>query len=228
MKNTATFRRDAAALGLVSTALLSTLSTMTAPEFPEGGAARLGAIAADLTSSSVSAAAFTLAQLPFVAAALGIGHLLRGRAPVLSNVATTLALLGAFGHSAFGGGSLLYVVMAADTSQHARYGALIDAYESSPAMTFAMMGLMGTVLGLALFAVGLWRARVTRRWVPLALGAFIVVEFAGASVSDYASYVASLVYLASFTALAVVIRRTPAHDWALPHATVADTASASW
>lgn len=214
MKNTATFRRNAAALGLVSTAVLSTLSTMTAPEFPAGGAQRLDAIAVNLSSSAVSAGAFVLAQLPFIAAVLGLGHLLRSRAPVLSNVATTVALLGAFGHSVFGGGSLLYVVMAADEAQHATYGALIDDAESSPVMTFAAIGLVGTVLGLILLAVGLWRARIAPRWVPIALGAFIVVEFVGGSVSDWASQVASLIYLVSFTALAVAVWRTHAQDWA--------------
>ena len=216
MKNTATFRRNAAALGLVSTAVLSTLSAMTAPEFPTGGAERLGAIAADLSSSAVSAAAFTLAQLPFIAAVLGLGHLLRRRAPVLSNVGTTLALLGAFGHTVFGGGSLLYVTLAADEAQLATYGGLVDDFESSPAMAFAAMGLIGTVLGLILLAVGLWRARVGPRWVPIALGAFIVVEFVGASVSDWASQVASVIYLVAFTSLAIAVWRTDAQDWPSP------------
>ena len=216
MKNTATFRRNAAAIGLVSTAILSTLSTMTAPEFPAGGAERLDAIAANLSSSAVSAAAFTLAQLPFIAAVLGLGHLLRSHAPVLSNVATTLALLGAFGHTVFGGGSLLYVSMAADEAQHATYGALIDDFESSPAMTFAAIGLVGTVLGLILLAVGLWRAQVGPRWVPIALGAFLLVEFVGPLVSDWASQAASVIYLVSFTALAVAVWRTPAQDWTSP------------
>lgn len=216
MKNTAIFRRNAAAIGLVSTAVLSTLSVMTAPEFPTGGAERLAAIAADLSSSAVSAAAFTLAQLPFMAAVLGLGHLLRSRAPVLSNVGTTLALLGAFGHTVFGGGSLLYVAMASDEAQHATYGGLVDDFESSPATAFAAMGLVGTVLGLILLAVGLWRARVGPRWVPIALGAFLVVEFVGASVSDWASQVASVIYLVSFTSLAVAVWHTHAQDWTSP------------
>lgn len=220
MTNTATFRRNAAAIGLVSTAVLSTLSIMTAPEFPTGGAERLDAIAVDLTSSAISAAAFTLAQLPFIAAVLGVGHLLRGRAPVLSNVGTPLAVLGAFGHVVFGGASLLYVAMAADEAQQATYGALIDDFETSPAMAFTAIGLLGTVLGLVLLAVGLWRARVAPRWVPPAVGAFIVVEFAGAAVSEWASSVASVIYLASFTALALTVWRSDAREWATPAAPV--------
>jgi len=215
MKNTATFRRDAAVVGLVSTAVLSALSTMTAPEFPAGGGAeRLDAIADNLSASALSAAAFTLAQLPFIAAALGLGHLLRSGAPVLSNVATTLALLGAFGHTVFGGGALLHVAMAADEAQHATFGALIDDVESSPVTAFAAMGLLGTVLGLVLLAVGLWRAGFGPRWVPIALGAFVVVEFVGHSVSDWASHVASVIYLVSFTALAVAVWRTSPQGWA--------------
>ncbi len=77
-----------------------------------------------------------------------------------------------------------------------------------------------------MLAVGLWRARVAPRWAPIALGAFIVVEFVGASVSDWASQVASLIYLVSFTALAVAVWRTPAQDWATSAAPVEVSAPA--
>jgi hypothetical protein len=112
--------------------------------------------------------------------------------------------------------------MAADEAQHATYGALIDDAESSPAMTFAAMGLLGTVPGLVLLAVGLWRAGVGPRWVPIALGAFVAVEFAGHSVSDWASHVASVIYLVSFTGLAVAVWRSSPREWATASAPVAE------
>jgi hypothetical protein len=216
MNNTATFRRNVAAAGLVTTAALSTLSNMTAPEYPAGGAERLAAIGENLTTSAISAAAFALAQLPFLAAVLGIGHLLRGRSPKLSNIGTSLAVLGAFGHAIFGGVALVSVAMADDAANREVYGAFLDDFESSPAMVFAAFGLVGTVLGLILLSVGLWRAGVGPRWVPLALGAFIVVEFVGSAVSEWSGQVSAVIYLVAFTALAVSVWRTPAAAWADP------------
>lgn len=46
--------------------------------------------------------------------------------------------------------------------------------------------------------------------MPIALAVFIVVEFVGASVSDWTSQAASLIYIVSFNALAVVVWRTHA------------------
>ena len=216
MNNTATFRRNAAALGLATTAALSTLSNMTAPEYPAGGAERLAAIGENATASAISAASFALAQLPFLAAVLGIGHLLRTRAPKLSNFGTSLAVVGGFGHAMSGGIALLYVGMAADEGDREVYGTLLDDFESSPAMGFAMLGLLGTVLGLVLLSVGLWRAEVGPRWVPAALGVFLVVEFVGSAVSDWSGQVSAVIYWVAFTALAVSVWRTPATAWTTP------------
>ena len=216
MNNTATFRRNVAAAGLVTTAALSTLSNMTAPEYPAGGTERLAAIGENLTSSSVSAASFALAQLPFLAAVLGLGHLLRNRSPRLSNLGTSLGVLGGFGHAVFGGIALVYVAMAADDANVNAYGALLDDFETSPVMVFALFGLVGTVLGLVLLSVGLWRAGVGPRWVPPALGAFLVVEFVGSAVSDWSGQVSAVIYLVAFSALGAFVWRTPAAAWTTP------------
>src|SRR4051812_17748968 len=107
MRNPTAFRRILAAVALVSTALLSAASQLLAPPFSSGGAAQLLADVHDGgAAAALSAGLFVAAQLPFVVAALAIGHLLRERAPVASNVGTTLAVLGGFGHAVIGGVSL--------------------------------------------------------------------------------------------------------------------------
>lgn len=214
MKNTATFRRGAAALGLVATAALSLLSNVLAPDWGDTGTERLAGIAAGGGTAVVSAVSFTLAQLPFLAAVLGIGHLLRAGAPRLSNLGTSLAVVGAFGHAVFGGIALVQLRMAADPAQREAYGALLDDVESSPVMAFAAAGLLGTVLGLVLLAVGLWRAGVGPRWVPATLGAFLVVEFVGSALSEQAALVSAALYVLALAALAVTVHRTPAAAWA--------------
>ncbi|MGH3368623.1 MAG: hypothetical protein ACRDPR_01350 [Nocardioidaceae bacterium] len=213
MTNTNTFRRSAAAAGLASTAALMAVSTVLAPEFPAGFADRLAAIADGGNRAWVSALAFTLAQLPFIAGMLGIGHLLRSTAPRLSAVGTSLAVLGGFGHSVFGGISLVQLEMAGDVAHRDLHAGLLERVESGPAAAFMAMGLIGTVLGLLLLSIGLFRAGVGPRWVGPALWAFLAVEFAGSAVSEWSSHLAVVLYVATFGVLAVTVHRSPQLAW---------------
>ena len=213
MKHPAKFRRTAAAAGLAATAVLSVLSIALAPEFPSGFEDRLAAVEAGGTTATVSALAFVLAQLPFVAGVLGLGHLLRDRSPLLSNLGTSLAVVGAFGHSVFGGVLLVQLTMAADSANRSVHAPVLESLESGPAVAFMAMGLLGTVLGLVLLAVGLWRGRVGPQWAGPALIAFVMVEFAGSGISEWAAYVSGVLYLVTFVALATAVWRSPVATW---------------
>jgi len=215
MNNTATFRRGAAALGLVTTALLMVVSIVLSPEFPSGFEARLEAIEDAGTGGIISAFAFALAQLPFMAAVLGIGHLIRTGAPRLSNVGTVFALVGAFGHAVYGGVSMMTLDMADDEANRTVHAATLESLESGPTVAFMAMGLLGTVLGLLLLAIGLWRTRVGARWVAPALGAFLVIEFVGSALSDWSSYLSVLIYTAAFFSLAITVQRSPESSWSI-------------
>jgi hypothetical protein len=210
MKNSATFRHHSAAIGLLTGAILSTISVITAPEFPAGFQERLAAINA---AGAVSSLAFTLAQLPLLVGVLGIGHLLRSRAPILSNLGTSLAVIGVFGHSVVGGLSMAYLAMAADEQNRSAHAALMEGIESGPVRLFMAMGLLGTVVGVLLLAIGLWRAQVPPRWAAASLGAFLLVAFAGSALSDRAELVSLVFYLPAFTALAVTLWRSPTEAW---------------
>lgn len=222
MTNTATFRRAAAATGLVSTAVIMAVATVLSPEFPSGYADRLAAIEAGGTGALVSGYAFTLAQLPFLAGVLGVGHLLRTRSPRLSNLGTTLAVVGIFGHAVHGGVTAMQVEMAADTAHRDAHAAILEALESGPAVIFMAMGLLGTVLGVLLLSIGLFRAQVGPRWIGPALWAFLVVEFAGSAVSDWSLHLAGLLFTVSLGALGVAVWRTPESAWALPGTAVVE------
>lgn len=216
MKNTATFRRSVAAGSLALTAALSAVSLLTAPEFLADPAEQLAAYADAGGRAWVSGMAFALAQLPFVAAVLGIGHLLRAGAPRLSNLGVTLAVAGAFGHAVFSGVMLMSVVMADDEAGRAVLADALGGVESSPILVFMVMGLLGTVLGLVLLAVGLWRAKVGPGWVPPLLGAWLVVEFVGANLSEWSAPLSAVMYAAALGGLAWFVARTPEQQWAAP------------
>lgn len=213
MTNSATFRRAAAALGLASTALLMVVATALAPEFPSGWTEQLAAIQDGGDRAAISAFAFALAQLPFIAGVLGVGHLLRHRSPRLSNIGTTLALVGAFGHSVYGGVSMVQLTMAADVSNRDVHAAVLERLEAGPALAFMVMGLVGTVLGLLLLSIAVFRAGLGPRWVGPVLWVFLIVEFAGSAVSEWSSHLATLLYVASFLALASTVRRSDAEAW---------------
>lgn len=213
MKNTATFRRTSGAAALLAAAGLMLVSTLLAPEFPSGFEDRLAAIDDGGSRSVVSAVAFVLAQLPFLIGVLAIGHLLRERAPVLSNLGTTVAVLGGFGHCVFGGINLAMLAMAEDEPNRAVHAELLERIETGPALVFMAIGLLGTVLGILLLSIGLFRARVVPRWVPVTLWAFLVVEFAAAGLSEWASSAAAVLYLVALTAIALAIWRSPRSSW---------------
>lgn len=215
MTNTATFRRSAAAAGLVTSAIIMAVSTVLAPEFPSEYVDRLAALEAAGTAATVSAIAFTLAQLPFLAGVLGVGHLLRRRAPRLSNIGTTLAVVGVFGHSVVGGVMLVQLELAQDVANRETHAAVLAGLESGPIGPFMAMGTVGTVLGLLLLSIGVFRAGVGPRWVGPTLWAFLVVEFAGHAVSAWASHLAIILYSAAFIALAVSIARSPESSWSV-------------
>jgi hypothetical protein len=203
----------AGAVALVAAALLMVVSVVLEPEFPGAFTDRLAAVDEGGTSAAVSAVTFALAQLPFIIGVLAIGHLLRDRAPVLSNVGTSLAVLGGFGHSVFGGISMAMLAMAADAPNRAVHADLLEQIESGPAAVFMAVGLLGTVFGILLLGIGLFRARVVPRWVPILLWAFLVVEFAGSALSEWASSVSAVLYLVALTATAVAVWRSPISSW---------------
>lgn len=216
MRNTARFRRDAAALGLVLAAALMIVSVSLAPEWGDSAEERLRLLHDGGTPALISALAFTLAQLPLIAGVLGIGHLLRERSPRLANIGTTVALLGCFGHAVVGGIQLAIMAMADDTANRAVYTELLPSLEAGPIIPFLLMGLAGTVLGLLMLSIGLFRARVAPRWVGPVLWAFLVVEFVGTNISEWASYLAGLLYVGALGAVALTIWQSRVESWAAP------------
>ncbi len=225
MRDTATILRNTAAASLAGCAVLTVVSVLLMPEFGGDFVDRLQAVADGGTASTVSALGFVLAQLPFAVGLVGVTHLLRDRAPVLSVLGATFAVLGGFGHAVYGGVNLTMLAMARDTANLDVHAEILAAGESGVGIPFMAMGLLGTVLGIILLAVGLWRAQVGPRWVPPVLIAFLLTEFIGAGLSAWAGYAAGLLYLVGLLALAVVVARTSPAAWATPTAVARERAA---
>jgi hypothetical protein len=193
-------RRVAAQAALVATPILALISAVLQPDLDGSSREQLAAIG-DSNAAAVSAAAFLLMQLPALVAILAIGRLVLPRAPRLSAWGTGLGVLGCFGHTAFGGLSLSYVAMARDASHRTVLADTMDRIQNSPVMLVSVAGLLGTVLGLLLLGIAIFRTRTGPVWVAPALWAFLVVEFLGGSFSSSATYLSSLLLAAAFFAL---------------------------
>lgn len=220
MRNPASFRRNVAVAALVSTALLQVVSNAFGPEWVDGFEAQLAVFGEDLTSATVSAMTFLLAQLTTLVAVLGVAHLLRERTPVLSNLVPILLGLGCFGHAVHGGVMMTQLEMAADPANVGVHAGLLEAVEAGPAVAFMAMGLLGTVLGTVLLGVALLRSGVGPRWVGAGLIGFVVLEFAGSGLSEWAARAAVLLFALCFLALARTVAATDSAAWEVGRPTV--------
>ena len=199
---TTTPARLLAASSLVLTALLSIVSVLLQPEFPADPADRLAAIDEAGSTVVISLLSFAMSQLPFLVAAVAIALLAGAGARRTAIVGGVLAVLGGFGHAVFSGIGLAQLAMAGDAANREAMGDVITRIESGPAIVFMAMGLLGTVLGLLFLGVALFRSRMVSRWIPVALWLFLVMEFVGAGLTEWASPAAGLLYLAAFTGIA--------------------------
>ena len=148
-----------------------------------------------------------LAQLPFMVAAVVIAMMARDRSPRLAIAGGAFAVVGGFGHAVFGGIGLAYLAMSSDAANRATFADVVTEVESGLAVIFMAAGLLGTVIGLVLLGIALFRSRVVPRWIPVALWLFIFTEFVLTNFSDWASPAAALLYVAAFTGIAVQLVR---------------------
>lgn len=194
------------AVCLASTALLSTLWTLLEPEYLADPVAELASLADAGPTALVSALAFLLSQLPFAVGMVGLALWLRPVSPRLAVAGGIAALLGAFGHAVIGGVMLLQLLMADKAEHREAYAALLGDLESwPPLLPFFAAGLLGTVLGVVLLSIAFFRSRREPRWVGPALWAFVLVEFVGSNLSEWATYLAALLFLSSLGALALTL-----------------------
>jgi hypothetical protein len=214
MRDPATYRRGAGAVCLVLAGVLSAIYIVlaAAPGWDSDAVARLQAVADAGTTATVSFLAFAAYQLPLLIGLLGVAHLLRGRTPLLANLGATFAAVGAIGYAVYGGSQLLIPAMAADQTNLELYAQLRTAAEplTEP---FAALGMVGSVLGLLLLSIALFRAKLGPRWVPVTLWAFFAVEFVGTSLSPAAAPISASLLLIALLTLAVVVQRSPVSAW---------------
>lgn len=213
MRNTATLTRATVVASLAACGVLTVVSVLLMPDFSGSESQWLQEIATASTASAISAMLFVGSQLPFAVGLVGVAHLLRDRTPVLAALGAVLAVLGGFGHAAYGGVNLVMLQMAKDPANAAAHADVLRGVGSGPAVPFMAAGLLGTVLGLVLLGIAVWRADTGPRWLGPVLILFVVVEFAGAGFSVWAGYASAVLFLLGFLTLALVVARSATAIW---------------
>lgn len=204
--------RSTAVLSLAAGALLTVVSVATMPDFSGDQVERLQAVAAS-PRAALSAVTWVLSQPLLALGIVGVAHLARRSAPVLAMTAAVLFGLGALGHAVHGGVTLAMVAMADDLGAVEAHAAVLDRLETGLMLPFMAAGLLGTVLGILMLALALWRAGLGPRWVGPALAAWVVVEFVGSSFLPWAGLVSGALLTVALGALALAVHRSSVSHW---------------
>ncbi|CAA9376528.1 hypothetical protein [uncultured Nocardioides sp.] len=182
LKHDIVARRPRIAAALVVTAAVANAAEsigmrMLLPPQPEDHAEALALVAAHRPTYAALTVVGTLA-VPLLAAAFWVlTGLAREHTPRLALTARGLLLAGMWGFLGMHVVNLAQVPFSADGTREAGATA-IAAIQSSPVflVLFLLPFLLGCALGLLLLAIALLRSPVAR-WIPLALLAFLVVDF---------------------------------------------------
>ncbi|SJN35950.1 hypothetical protein FM104_09115 [Microbacterium esteraromaticum] len=151
-------------------------------------------------AATLSALAFWCAQVALGIAAVGLGHLLRTRTPILAPLAAGLLLLSAFAHAASAGLML---------GRAAGQGAA-DAWGAN---ALAMLALVSLSLGTILLAVALFRSKLSIGWVGIVLLGWMVVEFGLSGMGLWAMLAGAAMLFTGFFVLAIVTARSNLAVW---------------
>ncbi|TRY16691.1 hypothetical protein FOJ82_14960 [Tessaracoccus rhinocerotis] len=182
------------------------------PDFSGSAANSLEAIAEAGTTATISVMGYTASQLFVAIGLLGVANLVRARVPVLAGIGSALALLGAFGHTVYGGVNLTMLAMSQDMGAVDVHAAVLERTEQS-AIPFLACGLLGTVIGFILLGAAVWRSGMLPRWVGPTMIAWVLVEFIGSGLSPWATYASLVLFVAVFTALALGVARSSIGHW---------------
>ena len=200
--------RRAAVVSLLAVPALAALSTLLQPPFVENHAQRLAELDEAGAAAWVSNAAFILFQPPMLVAFVTVAALLYAAMPRLAVCSAVLGVLATFGEAVMGGTGLVWLTLASDRGEREYVAAAWERFEGSPAMLFAVVGSLGTVLTILMLSIGLFRSRVTPRWVPAMLWAFLLLEFAVSGLTSFASYAAMVCLFAAYAGLAQQVNAT--------------------
>ncbi len=185
------FRRLAGA-SLVLAPLLLLASAAVSPELKSDEEAQLTVIARHPDRFYLFSILGLASAIVLVPALLGLMHMLRERAPGWGYIGGGLMMLGNLLSIGDWMGNLVQWQMAAPSTDRAQMTALLTRLNDTPgsALPLQLSGF-AFLLGTAVLAIGLYRARTVPTWIAPALVVGIVANLAGFLASSVALLIAS-------------------------------------
>nr|NLD41675.1 hypothetical protein [Actinomycetales bacterium] len=116
-------------------------------------------------------------------------------------------------HAVYGGVNIVMLLMARDLGALEAHASVLDAGEQGLMVPFLAAGLLGTVLGFVLLGIAVWRVGLGPRWTGPAMIVWVVVEFVGSSMSQWAGYASGVLYAVILGALALTVLRSSLGHW---------------
>jgi hypothetical protein len=204
-----------AGVSLVLSPVFLLAAFVVVPTMASDTRAELAAIAHHPTQWYLFGLFLLVSYVLLAPAVLGLMHLLRDRAAAWSGIGGSLALLGTI--SAVTDTRLVFVTwqMAAPEADRDQMVALLTRLEASAGATLPfILGTLGLVIGTALLAIGLYRARAVPTWVAAALGAGIVANLAAFIAGSRPGLIASSAILVlGYGYVGMLFLRQSDQDW---------------
>lgn len=203
-------RHASAVLALIAAPVAGVVWSFLVPLWTGSMANEVAHIAAAPSRFVAGTYSGVLMSFLMVPATLIIGRLLRPRAPVASDVATWLCVIGACFH----GGVLVFQlaetgVIASIPDQAQATTAVTKLFEQ-PAFFMVLAPFILFYVGLAAFAVIMLVRRAVSPWIPLLILVAIPVELAGPIWKARAFFV---MLTLAFSGIAWVVARLGAGEW---------------
>jgi hypothetical protein len=205
-------RHASAVLALLAAPFAGVVWSFLVPLWTGSMANEVAAISAAPNRFVAGTYAGILTSFLMVPAALAVGRLLRRRAPVASDVAMALCVLGACFH----GGVLVFqlaetAIIAAIPDQAQATAAVTKMFEQ-PAFYMVLAPFVMFYVGLAAFAVIMLLRRAVPWWIPVLILVAIPIELIGPMLWKARAFFVMLEL--AFIGLAYVVARVGATEWA--------------
>jgi len=208
------FRRTVTGLAMIGGPLAFLAGTIVGPDTATDNEGQiLSAVAGAPDRYFISVLCFFVGATLLVVAILGLMHMLRERSTALSHLGGGLAFVGMMGIVfAFGGSSLMTWQMVKGGADRGQMVALLQRfYDSDGLVAFLVLSILFSV-GLVVFAVAMWRARVVAPWSAILVAASgVLFVFAFSSIT--LQIVTSAVLLVGLGSIGWMLLTEADADW---------------
>ncbi len=167
------FRKTVAGACMILASLLFLVAVIVHPEMDTDNAAQLAIVRDNMDAWYISNLLLFASLVLFVPAVLGLMHMLREREAAFGHLGGGLTLLGIVSAAGAVGIAMVVWQMAAPGADQAQMTALLDRVTDTAGTAIPFLWLNLCVgVGIALVALGLYRARAVQSWTAafLAIG----------------------------------------------------------